>query len=366
MVKRPLRWVIIGGLILAGLILLAAQAARYGLFSLPSPFSTPRTGGETSARNAAAPLPAGAVLVSPGDVDVEGGVYPLAPLVPGEVAEVFVQEGQRVTKKTPLLRLESKLARLQVSGARATVEQAQTRLARAKLSVPEHGLQITQQEQAVLIAQAQEKAQQSQLAKLARLVKDQLLSVEDYEAATEKGAAARAAVKVEQLKLEQLRLADPGSTIRLAEADLTLAREQLATAEEQLARHTLIAPEDGVVLRVLVSAGQALSAAARQPALWFQPAGPLIVRCEVDQQFVDRVSPGMKCDIYEDRLDKPGWTGRVQRCSGWIAPRRSVSDDPLERRDVRTLECLITFDTSPSSLRIGQRLRVVFRSGDGS
>jgi multidrug resistance efflux pump len=358
---------IAGASSLGVLLLVAGEAAQRGLLSLPHAFTTtPAVADGAAGREDAAPLPDAAVLVGSGDVDVEGGVTPLTPLPPGQVAEVLVQEGQPVAKKTPLLRLESKLAALRVAEAQATVEQAQTRLTQAKRAAAEHTLQVAQQDQAIAIATAQERAQQVEINRLARLVKEKLMSAKDFEAAQENGAAARAAVKREQLRREQLALIDPASTIRLAEAELTLARGQLATAQEQLAEHTLLAPEDGVVLRVLANVGQVLGPAHKQPALWFQPARPLIVRCEVDQQFVDRVSPGMACDIYEDRLDQPGWKGRVQRCSGWIAPRRSAGDDPTERRDARTLECIITFDRPPSSLRIGQRLRVVFRGGGRS
>ncbi len=356
--KHPLRWMTVGTLLLGVLLLAAAQR---GLLSLRLPFTALPETAEGSGREDAAPLPDGAVLVSSGDVDVEGGVFPLTPLLPGQVAEVLVQEGQPVKEKTPLLRLESKLARQQVSGARATLDQAETRLGRAKLAATEHALQQLQQEQAIAIALARENGYQAQLDKMARLVKDRLVSAEDYEAARQKVIAAHGAVTVERLKLQQLRLIDPADAVRLAEAERTLAREQLAMARERLRQHTLLAPEDGVVLRVLVSPGQTLGPTQRQPAFWFQPARPLIVRCEVDQQFADRVRPGMTCDIHDDRLDQAGWKGRLQKCAGWIAPRRSLGDDPLERRDARTLECIIGFDSPPSSLRIGQRLRVVFR-----
>lgn len=363
---RSLRWIMTGGLLLGVPLLLIALAVERGLVSLPHPFVTlPGAGSGPSGGETSATLPDGAALVGTGEVDIDGGVIPLAPLVPGQIRQVLVQEGVRVKKNAPLLRMENKLALLVVSGANATVAQAQTRLARARRAVGEHALGLSRQEQAIAIAQAMENAQQAQIDKLARLASERLTSAQDYESARQRGVAARATVRAERLKLDQLRASDPESDARLAASELTLAQEHLATAQEQLAQHVLRAPEDGVVLRLLVSAGQVLGPGQKQPALWFQPDRPLIVRCEVEQQFVDRIRPGMVCDVYEDRLDLPGWKGRVQRCSGWIAPRRSLGDDPLERRDARTLECIIRFESVPS-LRIGQRLRVVFRREGGA
>jgi hypothetical protein len=48
--------------------------------------------------------------------------------------------------------------------------------------------------------------------------------------------------------------------------------------------------------------------------------------------------------------------------SDWYVQRRPVADEVLQMKDVRTLECIISF-SEPPPLRIGQRVRVTLRRG---
>jgi multidrug resistance efflux pump len=191
-------------------------------------------------------------------------------------------------------------------------------------------------------------------------LEDEKLVASRLQAARRKLNGANAKVEAERRRLEQIKLSDPADEIAVAEADLAKARSAVAEAEEFLDQHTLRAPENGVVLRVLVSRGQVL-ANPMQPALLFRPDRKLILRCEVNQEFADRVKSGDLAEIHVDGLGQAKWAGRVVRLSDWIAPRRSQLDEPFEKNDVRTLEAIVEFTGEPPALRQGQRLRVVFR-----
>jgi multidrug resistance efflux pump len=169
----------------------------------------------------------------------------------------------------------------------------------------------------------------------------------------------QSAVQAEELKRRQLELADPTDSQKIAESGLKLAEAKLQQAEDYLAKHTVSAPTDGIALRVNVSAGQVIGPAAGLPAIWFAPDKPRIVRAEIDQAFAHRVQPGQRAQLFDDRLEGEHWTGVVTRCGEWIAQRRSTLDEPFERNDVRTLECLIAIDAGQPEVRIGQRMRVV-------
>jgi len=75
------------------------------------------------------------------------------------------------------------------------------------------------------------------------------------------------------------------------------------------------------------------------------------------------VKEGQKAEMQdENRVDAKVYTGTVQRLSRWVAQKRSMILDPGELNDVRTVECLIAFDTPPDDLFIGQRMRVRIRA----
>src|SRR5262249_58804489 len=91
---------------------------------------------------------------------------------------------------------------------------------------------------------------------------------------------------------------------------------------------------------------------------------PLILRAEVEQEF-GFVQAGQAAEV-EDYYDSTAFKGKgkVKRVSQWFTQRRTVLDDPMQFKDVRTLECIIedlkgnTPEDDKRGLRIGQRLKV--------
>jgi multidrug resistance efflux pump len=147
-----------------------------------------------------------------------------------------------------------------------------------------------------------------------------------------------------------------------AEALVAARQAQLDQAEYTRRQCVLTAPAGGTMLRVLASPGDVLPGQAGPPVVFFRPAGPLVVRAEVEQEFAARVEPGQDAWVEDDSSRGRAWKGKVVRVSEWYTRRRSILQDPLQVNDVRTLECVILPDPA-QPLRIGQRMRV--RIGGG-
>jgi len=308
---------------------------------------------------AAQTLPADATVVAFGLVDVDGGEVRLSPQVPGKVAEVLVTDGARVRAGAPILKLRSVLAENKLAQARESVRQATLQLQIANRGPKLYIEQIKEQQQAVIGAQEFAEAVKEEIADLESL-DEQTVVASRLQAARRKLNGANAKVEAERRRLEQIKLSDPADKIAIAEADLAKAKSAVAEAEEFLNQHTLTAPENGAILRVLISNGQVL-ANPMQPAILFRPDRKLILRCEINQEFADRVKNGDLAEIRHEKADGARWAGKVVRLSDWIAPRRSQLDEPFEKNDVRTLEAIVEFTGPHPPLRQGQRLRVVFR-----
>ena len=91
----------------------------------------------------------------------------------------------------------------------------------------------------------------------------------------------------------------------------------------------------------------------------FRPDGPLVVRVELEQEFLSRVATGAKATIRDEmRSDSPTWPGRVLSVSKWVGPKRTIVLEPGVLNDVRTVECVITLDPPANGLLVGQRMRV--------
>ncbi len=163
---------------------------------------------------------------------------------------------------------------------------------------------------------------------------------------------------LEKDRLAELTAASPGLRVKAAEAKKTQAQIALKQAEKAVRDCVLTAPSAGVVLRVNVSAGETAMPGS-VPAIIFRPDGPLVVRAELEQEFIGRVKPNMKATVTDDtRADSPTWSGRVQRVGAFVSRRRSILLEPGEVNDVRTVECVIALDGPTDGLLVGQRMRV--------
>src|SRR5262249_40130876 len=79
---------------------------------------------------------------------------------------------------------------------------------------------------------------------------------------------------------------------------------------------------------------------------------------EVEQEFAGRVHVGQEAVIQDDTTAGPRWHGRVIRRADWYTQRRSVSPEPVQFTDVRTLEIIVDLEPDQAPLSIGQRVRV--------
>jgi multidrug resistance efflux pump len=301
------------------------------------------------------------VVVASGEVDVQGGILPLSASQPGVVKQVHVNAGQAITKCALLVSLNPRQSADQVAQARARQRGATLHLAQAKARVAEHDLKVRLAQEACKEAQARVESQEFQVRRLSDLAENKLTNSLELEAARATLRGFQSAHRTVQLRKELVDLENPELEAQLAQADLDVAQAALDSALAQQEGTLLKAPEDGVVLRILVQPGRPLQSA--ETAVWFQPNRPWVVRCDIDQQFINRVAEQMPCDICEDRGEAILCRGRVEAVGVWVAARRvALLDESTTRRDARTVECVVALSGTPANLRIGQRVRAVIHT----
>jgi multidrug resistance efflux pump len=305
------------------------------------------------------PADEGDGVVCIGLVDVESGVRSLAPLRPGRVAEVLVKESDAVEAGAVLLRLEDRDARLERDEAEAALAAAVAQREQAEQLVEQQRARLAEQEAAIEAAGFRVSAARELLAHKEELRQEKVVRAADVAAAREQVKALEAARRAEQEKLAEIRASDPAPVVSKARAEVRLAEARLERARRQVEECVLKAPCAGIVQRVGVGAGDVLTGMPGQPVLRFCPAGPRLVRVEVDQEFADRVRVGQAALAKDDARGGPGWHGKVLRVADWFDRRRPNPQDPSAFADVRAVECLIAIDPGQAPLRIGQRMRVL-------
>lgn len=262
------------------------------------------------------PAPAAAsryLAILKGQVDIESGIVRLAASRDGIIREVLVNEGDYVRKGQVLATLDDTQARLQLEQARQELSQE-----RAQLRPLQLRLAATQREYARLVPLAADES-------VARQELDQMK---------------------DQLVLLQAEIA-----VAQAAVESASIREKVAVYEVD--QRQVRAPLDGQVVRRQARPGDGISTLNVTTLFLFAPTSPQIVRAELEERFVDTVRPGMPAQIALQADESQAYTGKVLRI-GRVFGHPGPTDDPADKADIRTVECVLSIDQQ--SLRIGQRV----------
>lgn len=296
-------------------------------------------------------------VVCTGRVDAPGTVISLEPSQAGRVIEVCVEEGATVKADQPIVKLDEAMARNRLKQSEAAVKAATVDRDKAKLDAERFPQQLKAREALVNAAGEQVTAAKKNLdvrKALSGLNKPGEAEVAALEASVRQLEELK---RAEDLQLADLKTMKPDLLVDAADARLSAAVADRDLAQKAVDECVMKAPGPGRILRLQVSKGGVLVPGGYVPAVVFAPAGKLVVRADVDQEFLGRVKIGQEVQLEDDsRGDSPKWTGRVRSIAGYVAQKRSLILDPGEINDVRTVECLIEI-TSEDGLVIGQRMR---------
>lgn len=257
------------------------------------------------------------VAVARGRVAVEGGLLTLTAPTQGTVASVRVHEGERIPK-------DAILATLDAAQARNTLTAAHAKLA---------------------IARAKAQLLDAQLAAARQLAQREV-------AAAKAGAGTRQSADSATTAVAQLK-----ARREAAEAEITLAQSDVASAQVDLSRHTLHSPVDAYVVHVLTQPGASVS--PQTHVFILLPKRPLIVRAKLNATYLHAVHPGMHATISADGSPNgdtiPAHVVRIGRVFG----PNSLEDNPGQVASTRAVTCVLAFDKAPAT-RVGQRVLVRF------
>jgi len=235
--------------------------------------AAPGDAAQTAPRVTIAPAHRGDIVTS---VNAVGSITSLrqvwvAPKSAGQVAQVFVQEGQRVAAGTPLMQLDTSRLAAEAASLRAGVARARAQLAELLAGGrPEEkrqaALAVAQQRAAVESAQAVLALAQSNVRRNQQLQEQGYVSQQAVDTAEAQVRTAQAALDQQQAQYasaqETQRLVNLGprpEQIEAARAALAQAEASLLATEIQIQDATVVAPFAGVIARRAVEPGAAIS-----------------------------------------------------------------------------------------------------------
>lgn len=243
------------------------------------------------------------------------------------IAEMLVEEGDRVEKGQLLARLETERFELAVARVEAQIETQRQVVARLEAgSRPE---EIRKAKADLEAAEATEKDARQTYERIEKLApksasQQQLDDARgNYEAATARTKATQAAL--------DLAVAGPRKE-DIAEAKATLKRYEveLAQAQRDLKDARLYAPDEGVIENRLLEPGD--MASPQKPVFTMALVDPIWVRAYVPEPQLGKLRHGMQAAVTTDSYPGKSYDGWI----GFISPAAEFTPKPVETQDVRT------------------------------
>lgn len=286
-----------------------------------------------------------------------GANIDIYPEVTGPVTQIFVAEGQAVTKGSPLLAIDDSVPRataeqqqLQADAAHATLDELKAQPRRENLDIAKAQLDL---------AQANLKTVQDQYVKQKHFaeIDPTLISKDTLDNAIN-------AVKVNEANLalaaRQLELTRAGAwTFDLDAQDKqyrALAKAAQSSAAT-LAKYTLRAPADGIVLALNTAAGSYVSpqgvydtyTQGNSPVIVLgSPQASMNVRCYIDEILINRLPP---LDKLQAQMTIRGTSEHIPlsfvRVQPYVSPKIELTDQRQERVDLRVLPLVFRFAATP-------------------
>lgn len=221
-----------------------------------------------------------------------------------------VAEGQRVAADELLLRQSDARAVARVAEFEAALEQQRARL--AELTRGPRQEQIVA-EQAMVAGARQELGFRSTEYERALDVHDRkLASPESLDRAKAALDAARSTLEFHEARLNELLAGTTVEELRQAESAVQQAEARLAASRIDFARHSLVAPVDGVVDSLLFEVGERPPVGV--PAVVLLSGEQPYARVYVPEVLRAAVAPGTKARVFVDGLEE-AYAGRVR----WVA-----------------------------------------------
>jgi HlyD family secretion protein len=264
------------------------------------------------------------------------------------IAEVLVQEGDRVRAGQVLARLD--VRRLQPRIAQAEAQAAAQREAVARLRHGNRPQDIAEARAAAGSARVDAENARLQYSRIAQLAATHAVSEQDADNLRTAMEVADAKVAVNEKALE-LEVEGPRQEdIHQAEAQLQAAEAEVALLHQELVDAQLVAPTDAVVRSRLMEPGE--MAFPTKPIFSLAITDPKWVRAYVTEPNLSAVRPGMRAAIGVDAFPTRRFDGWV----GFISPVAEFTPKDVQTEALRpslVYEVRVFVHDSADVLRLG-------------
>src|SRR6266571_9364142 len=278
-------------------------------------------------------------FASPGRVEGASETTQVGAAADGILKAVYVKEDQFVKRGTLLgeIACDDLQASLQTAAAEADgARQTRTRLLRG---ARDEEKKIATEKTAAARATFEEAKSRLEMQR-ALYQREQVSRASFEQSVRDLGGAdanLRAAVRTEELLAAPPLEEDKAR----ADAEVLAAEGRVRTAQERIGKCSIVAPIDGTILRVYARRGESFSTVTPRPLFSLADTSSRHIKAEIDERDVDKVSLGQRVVIQADALDGKRLNGSVVRISAMMGRKSISTGDPSDKSDRDILEAVI-------------------------
>lgn len=276
------------------------------------------------------------------------------PEVSGRITQILVAEGDVVHKGAPLIKIDDSVQKATADQQKSQAEAAQSLVEELKAQPRKENLEVAAAQ--VELARANLKTAQDTLAKQMRSFEldPQSVSKDTLDTAVNAATAANANLEVAQKQFELIKAGAWSYDIQNQEKQYNALAKAYMSSTALLAKYTITAPSDGVILSINASVGSYISSQGAY-GTYTQGFGPVIVmgnseaymgvRCYIDEILIHRLPQASQINarmfIRGTEVSIPLEYVRVQP---YVSPKIELSNQRTERVDVRVLPIIFKFE----------------------
>lgn len=300
---------------------------------------------------------AGAGIVEPRSENIA-----VAAVVPGTVAEVFVQVGQRVPAGAKLFRLDDRQRKADLAIQQARLAQSTAELSRME-RMPRRE-DVPPSEARVHRAEAELKSRKDDLDRTETLVSQKVTTQQELIQRQQAYLVAKA--EQEQAEAEHARLLAGAweEDLAVARAQVAMAKEAVSQAEIELERLVVTSPIDATVLKVDVRPGEYVGTPPGQPLIILGDIAVMHVRVDIDEQDLPRFREGLPGQGFIRGDTQHPFQLTFVRIEPFVEPKRSLTNAGTERVDTRVLQVIYAVEPGGRLMFVGQQIDVFLDTGE--
>ncbi|MDT4954541.1 MAG: HlyD family secretion protein [Acidobacteriota bacterium] len=321
--------------------------------------------------------------------------------VAGRIEEIYVKEGDRVTKGQQLVRLDptqlqsneaaqaaalqaamsdTQNARTQVLASQNGVANAQQALSAAEASLAQSRQQVVSSQTNVDRAQVDLNTAQRELKRTTDLVESGVASRSEYDAARDRFDQARVSLRTAQANLEaqkisieeaKARVNQQRLAIRNAQTSVVLAQQSVKTSEaratqqqallrgqgSQLSKAMQLASLTGIVAEIPSKVGQfAVAGLSTTPLLTIADMSTVNVEVKVDETEINDVQVGQKAKIKVDAFQNRELDGEVTQKTPLAVGKSSTQgglQNTINVQEAKEFRVVVQLQNVPDEIKEG-------------